>query len=208
MEPKNNKIIRNFISDEEVVKIMEWVECIDHTMKTDYHHMVELVKVLKGKSYIYDISRTQQTEFVTRKQSGNDTLSTSLPSIFHDLIDRIGKTLRIPIDNTYLQIVDMNEGGAIKAHYDIGMEGFINYKCNISVVSEEYELNVGNDLMHVQQKDLYSFEASLYRHWTEKVFSSRRVLLSYGFLVPYEKLGRSKEDPRVRLSRRIEKYFQ
>jgi hypothetical protein len=54
---------------------------------------------------------------------------------------------------------------------------------------------------------LYCFEASLYKHWTEE-FNSRRVFLSFGFLVPYNVLGRNENDPRIRLSRRIENYFQ
>jgi hypothetical protein len=51
------------------------------------------------------------------------------------------------------------------------------------------------------------FEASLYKHWTDE-FSSRRVLLSFGFVLPYDALGRKSDEPRVRLSQRIEKYFQ
>jgi hypothetical protein len=55
---------------------------------------------------------------------------------------------------------------------------------------------------------MYCFEASLFKHWTPNKFDSRRILLSFGFLIPYKDLGRSEEDPRVRLSQRIEKYFQ
>jgi len=32
--------------------------------------------------------------------------------------------------------------------------------------------------------------------------------LSFGFVLKYEDLGRDINDPRVRLSKRIEKYFQ
>jgi len=54
---------------------------------------------------------------------------------------------------------------------------------------------------------MYCFEASLYKHWT-KEFKSRRVFLSFGFILPYKILGRTEDDPRVRLSKRIEKHFQ
>lgn len=208
MESKSNKIINDFISDDEVNTIIDWVDNIDHSIETEYHHMVEIGKDLKGNSHMYDISKTDLTKIVTKKQSGNDVVNHNLPEIFYKLIDRIGYKKNIPTDNTYLQIVDMNKGGKIKAHYDIGIDGYINYKCNISVLSEDYELNVDKDIFKIKQKDLYSFEASLYKHWTEKEFNSRRVLLSYGFLIPYEKLGRTENDPRVRLSKRIEKYFQ
>jgi len=207
MELENNKTIRGFISNEEVVDILGFVDGIGHAIKTEYHHMVEIGKELKGNSHMYDISRTPLTKSITKRQSGDDVLENNLPEIFHSLIGRISESVDIPVENSYLQIIDMERGGRIKAHYDIGVEGYVNYKCNISVLSEDYRLNVGDDHFDIGQGDLYAFEASLYRHWTEKEFDSRRVLLSYGFLVPYERLGRTKDDPRVRLSRRIEKYL-
>jgi hypothetical protein len=66
---------------------------------------------------------------------------------------------------------------------------------------------VGKKLINIQETDLYGFEASLYRHWTNE-FNSRRVFLSFGFIVPYSVVGRTETDPRVRLSQRISKYFQ
>jgi aspartyl/asparaginyl beta-hydroxylase (cupin superfamily) len=101
----------------------------------------------------------------------------------------------------------MSEGGKIDPHYDASVDGYINYKCNISVASKDYEINIDRQKVPIQEGDLYCFEASLYKHWTEE-FSSRRVFLSCGFMLKYEKLGRSVDDPQVRLSRRIAKYFQ
>jgi hypothetical protein len=102
----------------------------------------------------------------------------------------------------------MNSGGVITPHYDTSIDGYINYKCNISVLSEDYTLNVDKDVIDVSERDLYSFEASLYKHWTENKFTKRRILLSYGFGLTYEQLGRNDNDPRVRLSKRINRYFQ
>jgi hypothetical protein len=124
------------------------------------------------------------------------------------LIDKFSDLLNIPKDHTFLQIVDMNKGGVIGKHYDASYDGFINYKCNVSVLSEDYDFCVDDEIISVNQSDLYGFEASLYKHWTPNSFSSRRILLSFGFLIPYESLGRTESDPRVRLSKRIEKYFQ
>ena len=106
MESKNHKIIHDFINDDEVKEILKWVDQIDHTLTTDYHHMVEIGKVLKGSSHMYDISKTELTKKVTNKQSGDDVVNENLPQIFFDLIDRISKNLSIPTDNVYLQIVD------------------------------------------------------------------------------------------------------
>jgi len=50
-------------------------------------------------------------------------------------------------------------------------------------------------------------EQALYKHWTDP-FKSRRIFLSFGFILKYEELGRTNDDPRVRLSQRIERYFQ
>ena len=101
----------------------------------------------------------------------------------------------------------MNKGGRIQPHYDASIDGYINYKCNISVLSEDYKIFIGDSSPVIEQKDLYCFEASLYKHWTEE-FNSRRVFLSFGFIVPYSVVGRTENDPRVRLSQRITKYFQ
>jgi hypothetical protein len=101
----------------------------------------------------------------------------------------------------------MNKGGKINPHYDAAINGYINYKCNISVLSENYDLFIGDDSINIEQTDLYGFEASLYKHWTNE-FNSRRVFLSFGFIIPYDVTGRNENDPRVRLSQRIQKYFQ
>jgi hypothetical protein len=74
-------------------------------------------------------------------------------------------------------------------------------------LSEDYQIFIGEDTLNISETDLYCFEASLYKHWTNE-FKSRRVFLSFGFILPYENLGRDENDPRVRLSQRIYKYFQ
>lgn len=101
----------------------------------------------------------------------------------------------------------MEKGGKITPHYDASINGFIIYKVNISILAENYNLYIDNVIMNINEKDLYSFEASLYKHWTEE-FNSRRILLSFGFILPYETLGRDINEPRIRLSERIKKYFQ
>jgi hypothetical protein len=123
------------------------------------------------------------------------------------IIDRISNELNLPKENIFLQAVDMNKGGKINPHYDASINGYVNYKCNISVLSEDYDFFLDKEILKIQETDLYCFEASLYKHWTNE-FNSRRVFLSFGFILKYEDLGRDINDPRVRLSKRIEKYFQ
>jgi hypothetical protein len=90
---------------------------------------------------------------------------------------------------------------------DSSIDGWITYKCNISVQSEDYTLFVDGEKLDIRKGDLYCFEASLYKHWTQP-FTTNRIILSFGFILSYRDLGREESCPRVRLSKRIIKYFQ
>lgn len=208
MEPTNHQIIKSFLDEESKAEIIKYVDNIHEDVVLNDHHLKHLVSKLNGVSYMYDISKTPLTEKLCMFQSGGYVVNQELPEVFQILIDKMSKLMRIPSDQVFLQIVDMNNGGTIGKHYDASYEGYINYKCNISVLSEDYDFAIDDTIVHVSEGDMYTFEASLYKHWTVKPFTGRRILLSFGFLVPYETLGRTVNDPRVRLSKRIEKYFQ
>ena len=201
------KIKKNFITKDESNQIVNWLDSVNHTGNDSNYHLTELSKTLKGKSCIFDISNTPLTNYITKFQSISDVSNEPLPDFIHSIIERISKEFNFSKDNVFLQAVDMNKGGKINPHYDASIDGYVNYKCNISVLSEDYELFIDKDSVKVQQTDLYGFEASLYKHWTNE-FNSRRVFLSFGFILKYEDVGRDFNDPRVRLSKRIEKYFQ
>ena len=201
------KIKKNFITKDEAKQIVIWLDSVNHTGDDSNYHLSELSKVLNGKSCIFDISNTPITNYITKFQSISDVSKEPLPEFIYKLIDKISETFKFPKDNIFLQAVDMKKGGKINPHYDASIDGCVNYKCNISVLSEDYDLYVGKESVRIQESDLYGFEASLYKHWTNE-FNSRRVFLSFGFVLKYEYVGRTINDPRVRLSKRIEKYFQ
>lgn len=201
------KLKKEFITKEESAQIVNWVETLSHEEAVANHHLRELSKRLNGKSYMFDISNTHLTNYITGFQAIFKTSSAPLPSLINSLVDRISNEFGFSTDHVFLQAVDMDMGGKIDPHYDAAVEGYINYKCNLSVLSEDYDFFIDSGSVRVQETDLYGFEASLYKHWT-KEFSKRRILLSFGFMIPYSQAGRSDSDPRVRLSRRIEKYFQ
>ena len=201
------KIKKKFISKDEVNQIVNWIDSVNHSGNDSNHHLTELSKTLNGKSYIFDISNTSLTNYITKFQSISDVSKEGLPSFIFNIIDRISEEFNFPKDNIFLQAVDMNKGGKINPHYDASVDGYINYKCNVSVLSEDYELFLDKDSIKIQETDLYGFEASLYKHWTNE-FNSRRIFLSFGFVLPYEILNRTENDPRIRLSKRIGKYFQ
>lgn len=207
MDSKNYKIKKKFISNDEITQIVNWIDSVNHSGNDSNHHLTELSKTLNGKSYMFDISKTPLTKYITKFQSISDVSNENLPNFIHNIIDRISKEFNFPKDNIFLQAVDMNKGGKINPHYDASIDGYINYKCNVSVLSEDYNFFIDKDIVNIQSTDLYGFEASLYKHWTNE-FNSRRVFLSFGFLLEYENLGRDINDPRIRLSKRIEKYFQ
>ena len=207
MESENYKIVKNFISDDEVKLIVDWVDSLNPEEGDPNYHLSEISKTLKGKSCIIDISNTELTNYITNFQSVSKVSKQEVPTIIKTIFKRISEENNLPLDNIFIQAVDMNKGGKIQPHYDASLDGYINYKCNISVLSEDYKIFIGDSSPVIEQKDLYCFEASLYKHWTEE-FNSRRVFLSFGFIVPYDVVGRNEDDPRVRLSQRISKYFQ
>lgn len=201
------KIKRNFITKDEASQIVKWIDSIEHVGDNANHHLSELSKVLNGKSYIFDISNTPLTNYISNFQSIHPVSNDVLPEFIHVIIDRIAVEFNFPKENIFLQAVDMDKGGKINPHYDASIDGYVNYKCNISIESEDYDLFLDKNIINIKETDLYGFEASLYKHWTNE-FKTRRVFLSFGFILKYETLGREINDPRVRLSKRIEKYFQ
>ena len=204
----NHILYKDFLDRQTQQEIIDYVDTINENFVLNDHHLKYLISKMNGKSYMYDLSKTDLTSKMTLFQSGGYVMKNELPNVFHILLNKIADKLTLPTDHTFLQIVDMNQGGIIGKHYDSSFSGFINYKCNISILSEEYDFCIDNEIVKVNETDMYCFEASLYKHWTARPYAARRILLSFGFLVPYEMLGRDWEEPRVRLSRRIEKYFQ
>ena len=207
MGPKNHKVINDFISDSEVSLITEWVESLNQEVSDPNYHLSEISKTLNGKSCIIDISNSDLTNYITEFQSISRVSKDAIPEFLTVIISRISDMFGLPKDHIFVQAVDMRRGGKVSPHYDASIAGYINYKCNVSVLAEDYNIYIGEEFSKIKPKDLYCFEASLYKHWTEE-FNSRRIFLSFGFLVPYSTLNRSESDPRVRLSQRIEKYFQ
>ena len=207
MEPENHKVINNFINEDEVNLILKWIEGLRHEGSDANRHLSEMSKYLNGSSFIFDISQNEITRFITKFQSISNVSTEKLPEFINEIINRVAQTMKFSTDNIFLQVVDMRAGGKINPHYDASISGYVNYKCNISVLSENYNIHIGDEHKSIQPRDLYGFEASLYKHWTDE-FNSRRVFLSLGFMLPYSVLGRTEDDPRCRLSQRIERYFQ
>lgn len=207
MGSESHKVIRGFLSEDERRQLLDWVESLEHPEGDANEHMSNLSRTLKGKAFIFDQSQTELTRYITKFQSINEVSTDKPAQIVLDVQSRISKELGLPTDNVFVQAVDMQAGGNVGPHYDASLKGHINYKCNVSILSEDYSFFIDKQELVIGEGDLYAFEASLYRHHTNE-FKSRRVFLSFGFVVPYSATGRSESDPRVRLGQRIERYFQ
>lgn len=207
MGSETYKKIENFISDSQVEQIIAWTKSLNYSYKKPNHHLNEISKALNGNSFIFDISNNEITNYITEYQSIGQIFYNKPPQFILNLQKKIANLFQFDLDNSFLQVVNMNKGGEVSPHYDASVDGFINYKCNLSVLSEDYYFFVDTDKFLVKNKDLYCFEASLFKHKTER-FNSERIMLSFGFMIPYHKMNRSESDPRVRLSKRIKKYFQ
>lgn len=207
MESKNNKIKNNFLDKNIIKDAMLYIDGLNINPSISNKHISHISKKLNGDSIMFDISKTDISKYLSNYQSDKNVLEYKLPNLFIDILHKIENFIGIKSEHTFLQIIDMNKGGFVSPHYDSSVDGFINYKCNIPILSEEYNLFIDKDIIKVRQNDLYCFESSLYKHWT-KEFNSRRVLLSYGLILEYDKLNRREDDFRIRLSKRINKYFQ
>lgn len=205
----NFKIFENFLSQEEKSEILDFIFNLEISLDDIRNvHINEVASYLNGEAFMFDLSQTKVSNYLSTFQSSDQVFDNKiLPKIFFDLIVRISTTVNLSLDNAFLQIIKMKKGGKIKKHYDTSYPGHINYKCNISLVSEDYVLFTSGKNLDVKENDLYCFEASLYSHWTTE-FNQDRILLSYGFGLPYQTLDRKENEPIVRLSNRIFKYFQ
>lgn len=202
-----SKKIEKFILETDKLEIIDFVNNLDFEPDVVNKHINSVASKLNGNSYMFDISKSDKSKEISLYQSSNNLMSIEPTQKLIQIIDRISETLEISKDNVFLQILNQEAGGYINPHYDTSIDGYITYKCNISVSSENYDLFIDDDKININELDLYCFEASLYKHWTNP-FKGKRIILSYGFILPYEDLGRSENDPRVRLSKRIFKYFQ
>lgn len=200
-------LVNNFINKEEQSTIIEFVNNLQIKQNFNNKHISNVANYLNGSSSTYDITKTDISNYLSKFQSDDNIYEDNLPIIFLNILNRISKKISINNENVFLQIIDMNKGGKIIPHYDTSIEGYINFKCNICILSDDYSIFIDKTSLHINELDLYTFEASLYKHWTNE-FNNRRIILSYGFALKYEDLNRSELDPRVRLSQRIQKYFQ
>lgn len=197
----NFKKVKNFISEKEAKEIFDF-SLVERTIQVDNEHIKKVNDGIAGWSITCDLTETDISRAISTFQ-GDKTSIKSVPSIFHDLSHRIADALKISRVNVFFQYIVVGSGGVIHKHYDAGVPGYVTYKCNICVSGPEKDsIHIDNTVMELSNRDLYAFEANLYKHWMD-ASDVKRVQLSYGFILPCCDLGWNQDNPRVRLSNKL-----
>jgi hypothetical protein len=198
------KIIPNFISKEEQLEIISFSKN-KPLFEIKNEHIKKINDHTNGWSILYDFNKTDISKNVAKFQ-GDASQIESIPPIFHEISNRISKTLSIDKNHVFFQYIFLGPNGKVYPHYDAGTPGYITYKCNIAVDGPSDAIYVDKNILHFNNSDLYCFEANFYKHWMD-ASKQPRIHLSYGFLIPYESLGYNENSPRVKLSNRIWRAF-
>jgi hypothetical protein len=202
----NFKTINNFITDEERIEIIGYADNPPKQSEIANEHIKKVNAGTNGWSVLCDFTKTSISTTASQFQ-GDSTLLETVPEIYHSIADRISSSLNISAEHVFFQYIALGVNGRVASHYDVGLPGFVTYKCNIVVSGPDVDvIHVDKSNMEIKPLDLYCFEANFYRHWMDSQ-DVRRIHLSYGFLIPYADLAWTPEDPRVRLSNRIWKAF-
>ena len=123
MESENYKIIKNFITKDEANQIINWLDSVNHTDRDSNHHLTEISKISNSKSYMFDISNTELTNYITKFQSVSNVSGNDLPEFIYNINNRISENFKISKENMFLQAVDMNNGGRIKSNVSVILGG-------------------------------------------------------------------------------------
>lgn len=201
------KVINHFISEAERTEINTWVESYNpHAVPLENNPAKSISDQLNGYTLLYDISESDISKHISKFQ-GDRSTDNILPPVVSGLVDRITAVASINRDHVFMQLIVLNQGGIISPHYDASINGYINYKCNVCIAGPAVDrIYIDKSHVDVSPRDLYCFEASLLKHWADAV-ETQRIVLSFGFMVPYEVLGWSANSPRVKLSKSIMKIF-
>ncbi len=202
-----NKPIQDFISTEEQNEIIHWARTQDLPTETVENEHVKAVHTsIDGFSVLHNFTKTDIATYISKFQ-GDSRQIDSVPEVLSNIRDRIAKKFSLDASHTFVQLIVMGKEGYVTTHYDAGIDGYITYKCNMNVVGpDEDTVYIDTTKITVRPKELYAFEANLFKHWVSTC-GEERIVLSYGFLVPYADLEWELDDPRIRMAQRIAKKF-
>lgn len=170
-------------------------------------HIKSINDEINGFAILCNLTNTEVSKIVANFQ-GDNTIVEEIPDVFKNISDKISEELKISSEHVFVQLIKIKAGGRVKTHYDAACPGYITYKCNLVIDGPEIDsVFVDQEEFNITNGDLYCFEASLYKHWVNQC-DKDRILISYGFILPYSDLNWDENSPRIRLSNRLWKYFQ
>lgn len=160
-----------------------------------------LTEETKGFSAVYDFTKTELSKKIALIQSDNRVLE-EVPPIFHELKRRIAEALNIKDADVFMQGILVGQDGRVAPHYDAAPHGYITYKCNVVISGPKDDtIYIDKEKITLNDLDLYAFEANFYKHSMDA--AEERIVLSYGFILPYSDLGWDENSPRVKLSDKV-----
>lgn len=192
----------NFITQIEQQEIARYIRSYrPETTEVGNERVRYLTEETKGFSAVHDFTRTELSKKIASIQSDNRILE-SVPPLLHELKQRIAQALTIKDTDVFMQGILVGQGGRVAPHYDAAPHGYVTYKCNIVVSGPKNDIiYIDKDKIAINDLDLYAFEANFYKHWMDE--AEERIVLSYGFILPYADLGWESDSPRVKLSDKI-----
>ena len=195
-------IKENFLNDKELKEILLFDKNNKENAEIKSKHIEKLNKEINGWSVLCNFSKTKECNQISKFQ-GDFTQTEEMPVVFKEISNKISSTLKIKDNHIFCQYISIGENGKVASHYDVGIPGFITYKCNICVMGpKEDVLTVAKENHIIKPNDLYCFEANFFKHHL-KENTQARIHISYGFLLEYKDLNWKEDSPRVKLSNRI-----
>jgi len=138
----------------------------------------------------------------TFEYHGRDVQIDSVPKLFWTIRDRIGETLEIPVDHSFLSVSVMYKESYMRPHYDPAVPGYVTLKGNVCVKAPEGNgVTISKKFYDIEERSLSAIEVSLFPHEVKPV-AGERVNFCYGFAVPCEVLGWDIDSPRMRRSKK------
>ena len=96
----NHVLYKDFLDRQTQQEIIDYVDTINENFVLTDHHLKYLISKINGKSYMYDLSKTDLTSKMTLFQSGGYVMKDELPNVFHILLNKIADKLALPKDFT------------------------------------------------------------------------------------------------------------
>lgn len=204
-----NSLIHDFVSPHEQATLISWVTTLREKFGkqaiVENDHLRRLQESINGFSVMYLFTETPVMRLFAKTITDSNLIE-DVHALCREVQSRVKNELKYPEmdQHNYLQVMWMGPGGHVKPHYDPSPPGYVNCRANLYLSSYEGDcLHIDKETISLHERDLYCFEPSLYKHWTDPTTVEQRISICFGFLLPYESLGVDPASSRVRFSQKV-----